>query len=497
MDLRSDKPCTAGRIAPTGRLTPSIHQSVNGKRKVIPVPPPRIPTPMPIVNNNKQRNSSNVQISQIPPVQKKESHGNIGKIARRYLDDNMQQVWINPRLISMINMEAVTSTDYDSANLSHNFNQIGFSTYNYSQFEEKYKSTQQNSTKLGTISQTLSSQSNDFVSYLYDDKYPRNQLKSERDSNKQHSYLLPHEVKSKSQNLRGDLTYYQIDPPGKHDTRHSKCHRSDDKNISYETHATTIVTDDNNKKDGKDENNKRDKSGKHTHVNKSDSKINNGALSINQQFIKSTTNESDDECHLSHIGQISSNQHHHQQQQFQVSYKYRQLDRPPKYQEYPPRDSLRCEQPAPRYYQDPPKYSDVIRRDDLKKIPEEKGRRQVGIRSGSVGETPVNLVSITPTTREVTRGAMTRHRQTNKQQQQQIIDDSNQVTTDNSKEPTTQHNFTEQTTAPPGLTTITNSSMTTTTITSTTTTTTTSKTDQSCRNNFNGGIILGVNVSGY
>lgn len=262
-------------------------------------------------------------------------------------------------------MEAVTSTDYDSANLSHNFNQIGFSTYNYSQFEEKYKSTQQNSTKLGTISQTLSSQSNDFVSYLYDDKYPRNQLKSERsDSNKQHPYLLPHEVKSKSQNLRGNLTYYQIDLPGKHDTRNSKSHRTSDKNISYETTATIVTDDDNNKKDAKD-NNKRDKCGKHTHV-KSDSKI-NGPLSINQQFIKSTTNQSDDECHSSHIEQISSSNQHHQQK-FQVSYKYRQLDRPPKYQEHPPRDSLRCEQPAPRYYQDPPKYSDVIRRDDLKKI---------------------------------------------------------------------------------------------------------------------------------
>lgn len=55
MDVRSDKPRTAGRIAPTGRLTPSIHQPVNGRRKVIPVPPPRIPTPMPIVTNTKQR----------------------------------------------------------------------------------------------------------------------------------------------------------------------------------------------------------------------------------------------------------------------------------------------------------------------------------------------------------------------------------------------------------------------------------------------------------
>ncbi|KAF7405706.1 hypothetical protein HZH68_005075 [Vespula germanica] len=52
------------------------------------------------------KNNANVDVG--PPVvvqaaqaQKKESHENIARIAKRYLDDNMQQAWINPRLISM------------------------------------------------------------------------------------------------------------------------------------------------------------------------------------------------------------------------------------------------------------------------------------------------------------------------------------------------------------------------------------------------------------
>ncbi|KAI4498653.1 hypothetical protein M0802_006359 [Mischocyttarus mexicanus] len=107
-----ERPRTAGRIAPTGRVTPSVHQSAGGgRRKAIPVPPPRVPTPMPSANNNQQRNNANFDVG--PPVvvppppppsaqsQKKESHENIARIAKRYLDDNMQQAWINPRLISM------------------------------------------------------------------------------------------------------------------------------------------------------------------------------------------------------------------------------------------------------------------------------------------------------------------------------------------------------------------------------------------------------------
>ncbi|KAL2722090.1 mushroom body large-type Kenyon cell-specific protein 1-like [Vespula maculifrons] len=56
--------------------------------------------------NTSGQNNANVDVG--PPVvvqaaqaQKKESHENIARIAKRYLDDNMQQAWINPRLISM------------------------------------------------------------------------------------------------------------------------------------------------------------------------------------------------------------------------------------------------------------------------------------------------------------------------------------------------------------------------------------------------------------
>lgn len=55
MEMRTERPRTAGRIAPTGRVTPTVHQTSGGRRKAIPVPPPRVPTPMPIANNNQQR----------------------------------------------------------------------------------------------------------------------------------------------------------------------------------------------------------------------------------------------------------------------------------------------------------------------------------------------------------------------------------------------------------------------------------------------------------
>lgn len=49
------------------------------------------------------RNNANVVV---PPTAvaapRKEPHENIARIAKRYLDDNMQQAWINPRLISMV-----------------------------------------------------------------------------------------------------------------------------------------------------------------------------------------------------------------------------------------------------------------------------------------------------------------------------------------------------------------------------------------------------------
>lgn len=49
------------------------------------------------------RNNANVAVPPtVSAVSRKEPHENIARIAKRYLDDNMQQAWINPRLISMV-----------------------------------------------------------------------------------------------------------------------------------------------------------------------------------------------------------------------------------------------------------------------------------------------------------------------------------------------------------------------------------------------------------
>lgn len=48
------------------------------------------------------RNSSSPAPPPPPPIHKKEPHENLARIAKRYLDDNMQQAWINPRLISKV-----------------------------------------------------------------------------------------------------------------------------------------------------------------------------------------------------------------------------------------------------------------------------------------------------------------------------------------------------------------------------------------------------------
>lgn len=49
------------------------------------------------------RNNANVVVPPtVSAASKKEPHENIARIAKRYLDDNMQQAWINPRLISMV-----------------------------------------------------------------------------------------------------------------------------------------------------------------------------------------------------------------------------------------------------------------------------------------------------------------------------------------------------------------------------------------------------------
>ncbi|KYN33102.1 hypothetical protein ALC56_12578 [Trachymyrmex septentrionalis] len=56
-----------------------------------------------IIAFNAVQNNANVVVPPtVSAVSKKEPQENIARIAKRYLDDNMQQAWINPRLISMV-----------------------------------------------------------------------------------------------------------------------------------------------------------------------------------------------------------------------------------------------------------------------------------------------------------------------------------------------------------------------------------------------------------
>ncbi|XP_054002832.1 uncharacterized protein LOC128889317 [Hylaeus anthracinus] len=439
MDVRTERPRTAGRIAPTGRVTPTVHQTGGERRKAIPVPPPRVPTPMPTANNNQQKNNANVDVPPAAPVQKKEPHENIARIAKRYLDDNMQQAWINPRLISMINMEAVTSTDYDSSILSRNFNQVGFNTYNYSQFEEKYKPRQvfkygdeyqeygRNSARLGPNERyaRLSARHQDGVGKP-DQRYARSHSQPER------QHHLSHETRSKSQDSR-ELTFYQIDPPVKSDNAqhvHAKAHRSAAEKSQGKKELTFYEIDgpaSQEKKDPKFENckdrgDRRDK----CHAVQEKSTPGKHGKSHQEQKIVSPPNyqlnrsQSDlTECQL-------PNYYRHQNNPYIDPPKYRQFDRPPKYQETPPKS------------EPPPKYSEVARRqDDYKRVQEERGKRQGAVGGGSIGigssggggvgssgggnssrgtagthgaETPSNLASITPTAREAARGPSSRSR---------------------------------------------------------------------------------------
>ncbi|XP_076672113.1 uncharacterized protein LOC143371115 isoform X2 [Andrena cerasifolii] len=438
MEVRTERPRTAGRIAPTGRVTPTIHQTGGGRRKAIPVPPPRVPTPMPTANNNQQKNNANGDAPPAVPAQKKEPHENIARIAKRYLDDNMQQAWINPRLISMINMEAVTSTEYDSSNLSRNFNQVGFNTYNYSQFEEKYKPRQvfkygdeyleygRNSVRLGPNERfaRLSSRHQDGVGKP-DQRYARSQSQPERQHNSSH------ETRSKSQDSR-ELTFYQIEPPVKLENvqHHSKVHRSaadkcqgkKEQLTFYEIDgpASQEKTKDSKLEGCKDRGDKRDKCcagqekanpakyGKQSHQEQKANAPPNYQLNRSQSDLT--------ECQL-------PNYYRHQDNPYIDPPKYRQFDRPPKYQETPPKS------------EPPPKYSEVARRqDDFKRVQEERLKRQGSVGGGSIGigggggsssgggnagrgtgcthgaETPSNLASITPTAREATRVPPSRSR---------------------------------------------------------------------------------------
>lgn len=232
-------------------------------------------------------------------------------------------------------MEAVTSTDYESSNLDRSFNQMGFSTYNYLQFEEKYKSRQyleqtRNPIKPGFNGRALSRHAGE-----RNEKILQNSMRCHSQPDKPHQ--LAYEARSRSQDCREQL-FYQVDG-GKSESRHVKCHRmTNEKNQDNAPNVT-------DKKDLKltlsDKPEKRDKScvsihAKHNHV-RQEQKINGQGNQLNKP--------EPIECHLPG---------HHRADD---PPKYRPVDRPPKYQEDAPKTDP------------PPKYCEVTRRqEDVKKL---------------------------------------------------------------------------------------------------------------------------------
>lgn len=203
-------------------------------------------------------------------------------------------------------MEAVTSTDYDSSNLTNSFNRIGFSSYNYSQFEEKYKQSRQpeqtrSSGKFGIFGRTFGRHNND-------------------------STEKTEQINSRSKSR--ELKFYQIDDPVRIlENRHGKCYRSNVEKIPHDVTPTVHEKKD-MKQNIEDKNEKRDKSIASTHVKhnhvRQEPKING---QLNKQELV--------ECQLSNNNKQCDPP------------KYRQFDRPPKYQEDPPKT-----EPPPKYSQD-------------------------------------------------------------------------------------------------------------------------------------------------
>ncbi|KAL6260471.1 hypothetical protein P5V15_007995 [Pogonomyrmex californicus] len=346
---------------------------------------------------------------------------------------------------------SVTSTDYDSTNLSKNFNQVGFNTYNYSQFEEKYKPRQifkygdeylEYGHRIGANERFARTKHQD--GSRFDQRYSRSHSQPER----QHHFSQ--ETRSKSQDSR-ELTFYQIDPPMKsenprqHDKSHQKLkkdltfyeldglpsgqERRDKSEVCKERADKNIKSHDKSLTGGQE----RSQAAKHSRQSHQEQQkmLANAPTSNYHQLNRSQSDLT--ECQL-------PNYYGHRNNPYIDPPKYRQFDKPPRYQETP----LRSELP-PKYHADPPKYVEVSRRqDDFKRIQEERGRRQGGGGGGGSGggggggggisggggggnssagrgnigthgaETPSNLASITPTAREATRTAIARQRLSHK-----------------------------------------------------------------------------------
>lgn len=266
-------------------------------------------------------------------------------------------------------MEAVTSTDYDSTNLSRNFNQVGFNTYNYSQFEEKYKPRQffkygdqylEYGHKLAANERYAQSKYQD--GSKLDQRYSRSHSQPER------QYHLYQETRSKSQDSR-ELTFYQIDPPVKTERQHDKSHQKLKKELTfYEIDGPPSCQERKEKSEMcKERTDKGIKSHDKSHTGGQERSQAAKHRQSHQEQQKTLVNASDyrqlnrsqsdlTECQL-------PNYCGHRNNPYIDPPKYRQFDRPPRYQEASPKV-----EPPPKYHADPPKYVEMSRRqEDLKK----------------------------------------------------------------------------------------------------------------------------------
>lgn len=267
-------------------------------------------------------------------------------------------------------MEAVTSTNYDSTNLSRNFNQVGFNTYNYSQFEEKYKPRQifkysdeyaEYGHRLGVNERSARSKY-PVDSTRLDQRYSRSHSQPER------QHHLSQETRSKSQDSR-ELTFYEIDPPAKPENARQhdgKSHQKTKKEqlTFYEIEPSSCQERKERHETCKERADKSVKSHDKFHAASQDrSQAAKHRLMGEDQQPKTAANptasnqlnrsQSDlTECQL-------PNHHGHRNNPYIDPPKYRQFDRPPLYQEAPPRSD-----PPPKYHVDPPKYAEVSRRQD-------------------------------------------------------------------------------------------------------------------------------------
>lgn len=283
-------------------------------------------------------------------------------------------------------MEAVTSTDYNSANLSRNFNQVGFNTYNYSQFEQKLRPKQilkygeEEYTDYGhnsprNLGKTGRHDSRNSVKHpqeglaKFEERYARSQSQPER------QHQAHNETRSKSQDSR-ELTFYEIHPPGQ-------------KVREHESQLNTFYRP--NEKPGKDvgkselkfyeidcpppmsEKVKEVKFGQSEKPDKRE-----GGIAAGNQGRGNPVHVAEGKSVPPKYGATNEPSTDNQPQNYKKPQsatfveppKYRPYDRPPRYQETPPKAD-----PPPKYLQDPPKYSEVTKRHQQQQ--EESKRAQV------------------------------------------------------------------------------------------------------------------------